>query len=96
MATKTFPFSSFNNDSVKVEIDVNDTNWRPSKIRCINNSSYPLKSTILESGSVIFVATAPENQTTTWNISGVQLGWNTIDNGLILGNYEIQAQWPST
>jgi hypothetical protein len=96
MATQTFPFASFNNDAVKVELDVNDANWRPSRVRCINNSNYSLKATILESGVVKFTAIAPPNQTTSWNISGIQLGWDAVDGGLILGNYELQTQYPSS
>lgn len=94
MATQTFPFAEFGNGIVRVEIDVNDTNWRPSRVRCINNSTQPAAARILENGVEVFTATAPAGQTTTWNISGVQLGWDTVNGGLMMGNYALQAQWP--
>ncbi len=94
MATQTFQFAEFGNGSVRVEIDVNDANWRPSRVRCINNSTVAAVARILENGVEVFAATAPAGQTTQWNISGVQLGWDTVNGGLMMGNYVIQARWP--
>lgn len=94
MATQTFLIASYG-DSVTVEIDVNDATWKPSKIRCRNNSIFPLTATILENAVQIMTITAPANQTTTWNISGIQLGWDAVDNGIILGNYSVFTTWPS-
>jgi hypothetical protein len=74
MATQTFVHSEFGGGQVRAELDVNDANWRPSRVRCINNSAYPVAATILENGVQRFTATAPAGETTTWNISGVQLG----------------------
>lgn len=94
MATQTFQFAEFGNGIVRVEIDVNDANWRPSRVRCINNSAAAAVARVLDGGSEVFTATAPAGQTTTWNISGVHLGWDTVNGGLILGTYSLQARWP--
>lgn len=95
MATQTFLHSEFGNGQVRVEIDVNDATWRPSRVRCINNSSHAAQATILENGTQRFTATAPAGQTTTWNITGVQLGWDSVDGGLQMGAYVMQARWPA-
>lgn len=94
MATQTFPYASFG-ELVRCELDVNDKTWRPSQVRVINNSASPLKARVLEAGAVVFEATAPAGQTTSWNISGVQLGWDSVNGGLMLGDYVLQAQWPA-
>lgn len=94
MATQTFPFAEFGNGIVRAEIDVNDANWRASRVRCINNSAWPVVARVLESGVEIFAATALANQTTQWNISAAQLGWDSVNGGLIMGNYVLQARWP--
>lgn len=94
MATQTFPFGAFGSE-VRAEIDVNDATWRPSRVRVINNSIFPLQATVLDGGSPVFAATAPASKTTTWNISGVQLGWDTVDGGIMLGTYSLQARGPA-
>jgi len=94
MATQTFQHSSFGNGAVTVEIDVNDANWRVTRVRCINNSAFAAAARILQSGVEIFTTTAPAGQTTTWNTTGVQLGWDAVDGGIIMGAYEMQARWP--
>lgn len=95
MATQTFVFAEFGGGIVRVEFDVNDANWRPSRVRCINNSAAALVARVLDGATDVFAATAPAGQTSTWNISGVQLGWDSVNGGLILGNYQIQARWPA-
>lgn len=95
MATQTFLHSSFGNGQVIVEFDVNDANWRVSRVRCINNSAYAASARILQNGIEIFIATAPANQTTSWSTSGIQLGWDTVNGGIIMGLYTIQTSWPS-
>lgn len=95
MATIWFPHSSFNNGEVVVDFSVNDANWRVSQARCINNSQYPVTAFIFKSGVQIFTATAPAGQTTTWNTSGIQLGWDGIDGGIMMMDYVIQIQYPS-
>lgn len=95
MATQTFPFAEFGDGTVRVEIDVNDANWRPSRVRCINNSAQPAAAQVLDNGVEVFTAAAPAGQTSTWNISGVQLGWDTVDGGLQMGPYVLQARWPA-
>lgn len=94
MATQTFPFAEFGDGLVRVEIDVNDANWRPSKVRCINNSASPAVARVLNGGTEVFTATAPAGATTSWNISGVQLGWDATNGGLMMGSYVLQARWP--
>lgn len=94
MATQTFQFAEFGNGIVRVEIDVNDANWRPSRVRCINNSAAAAVARVLDGGSEVFFASAPGGQTTIWNISGVQLGWDTANGGLMMGNYSVYARWP--
>lgn len=95
MATQTFQFASFGNGQVVVEMDVNDANWRPSRVRCINNSAAALAARILDGGTEVFAVTAPAGQTTSWNISGIQLGWDSVNGGLILGSYQVMARWPA-
>lgn len=95
MATQTFLFAEFGDGIVRVEIDVNDANWRPSRVRCINNSGAAAVARILENGIEVFAATAPAGQTTTWNLSGIQLGWDTVNGGLMLGAYTVNARWPA-
>jgi len=103
MATVTFQHSSFANGIVRVEFDVNDANWRVSRVRCINNSALPAAATILQSGTEVFTATAPANATTSWNTTGIQFGWNDsdldgdgiVDGGLMMGDYVMSARWPA-
>lgn len=95
MATQTFPFAAFGDGSVRVELDVNDANWRPSRVRCINNSAAAAVARILENGVEVFAATAPAGQTSTWNLSGIQLAWDTVNGGLMLGAYTVNARWPA-
>lgn len=94
MATQTFQHSSFAGGLVTVEFDVNDANWRMSRVRCINNSPRAAVARILQSGVEVFTATAPANATTSWNTTGVQLGWDSVDGGIMMGVYEMQVRWP--
>lgn len=94
MATQTFPHSSFGGGAVVVEFDVNDANWRMSQVRCINNSPYPAVGHIYEAGVLRFTAVALANQTTSWNTTGIQLGWDPIDGGLMMGTYTMFVQYP--
>lgn len=96
MATQTFQHSSFGEGQVIVEFDINDANWRMSQVRVINNSAYPLVARIYEAGVLRYTANAPANQTTSWNTTGVQLGWDSVNGGLMMGNYTMFAQWPGT
>lgn len=93
MATQTFIHSQFGG-GVIVEFDVNDANWRMTQVRCINNSQYPAMAAIYESGVERFTAIAPVNQTTSWNTVGIQLGWDEVDGGLMMGNYTMFVQYP--
>ncbi|NLS77332.1 MAG: hypothetical protein GXY76_08755 [Chloroflexi bacterium] len=103
MATQTFPHSSFGDGIVRVEFDVNDANWRVSQVRCINDSPHPARARILRGAALLYDAIAPAGQTTSWNTSGVQLGWNTadedgdgiMDGGLMMGDYVVHVQWPA-
>lgn len=94
MATQTFRHSSFGSDQVIVEFDINDNNWRMSQVRVINKSTYSLVAQIYEAGVLRFTANAPAGQTTSWNTTGIQLGWDSVNGGLIMGNYTMSAQWP--
>ena len=101
MATRTFQHSSFGGGLVIVEFDINDANWRMSRVRCINNSDYQAVARIYNAGSLVFTAIAPPHQTTQWNISGIQMGWQApvegeIDGGLEMGNYTMQVQFPGS
>lgn len=50
-------------------------------------------------GSYSFAATfnevAPANATTEWNVPGMQIGWDSVDGGIMLGNWELRARWPA-
>ena len=103
MATRTVQLSSTLNNAIIAEMDINDANWRPSKIRVINMlQDIALVITVRELGVVVWTGTANPNATTSWNISGIQLGWqpdywNSITqqyepNGIDLGNYTIQTK----
>jgi len=94
MALQAIPHSIF--PDVTVEIIVQNVNWKVSAVRCVNNSEYAAAADILESGVLVFHAVAPAGQTTQWNVGGVQLGWDSIDGGIIMGDYVMQAQWPAT
>lgn len=104
MPTQTFQSGSFNNGQVVIEYDINDANWRVSQIRCINNSDQPAIGYVYLDGELIFEAIAPPNQTTSWNTSGIQLGWqddywNDLTQqweagGIEMGGYVFQASWP--
>jgi len=95
MATLTYQHSSFFNGLVTTEFDVSTANWRMSQVRCINNSSYPVKATILELGEVLYTVEIPAGQTLSANTTGVQLVWNPIDENLEMGDYVLCVQWPS-
>lgn len=95
MATQTFQHSSFGNGQVVVEIDVNDATWRVSRVRCINNSAHALAARVLEGGTEVWTGSAPAGQTTVWNVGAVQLGWDTTNGGIVMGNYVVQARWPA-
>jgi hypothetical protein len=94
MATQTFQHSAFG--GCQIEFDINDANWRMSQVRCINNSSHQAMAIILESGITRLTAIAPPNQTTNWNTTGVQLGWDQVNGGLMMGNYVLQIQFPAS
>lgn len=104
--TLTFQFASFNDGQVVVEYDIRDNNWTVTQIRCINNSPYMAVGHIYELGELVFTAEAPPNATTSWNVVGIQLGWqpdywNDITetwepSGIDMGDYVFQATWPWT
>lgn len=96
MATQTFQHSSFGSGQVIVEFDINDANWRMSQVRCINNSPYPCIAHIYEGATLRYTANGLPNQTTSWNTTGIQLGWDVVNGGLMMGNYTMFAQWPGT
>ena len=95
MGTQTFPCAAFADGAVQVEMDVNDATWRPSRVRCLNTSNRTAVAEIYRAGSLVFTETAPANQTTTWNISGVQLGWDSVNGGVLLGDYTVSVRWPA-
>jgi len=91
---QTYLHSTFGGNAVIVEIDINDANWRVSRVRCINNSLYAAEASIYNSGVLVYEASAPPGQTTQWNIAGVQLEWDSINGGIMMGNYTMNARWP--
>jgi len=95
MATRTFTHTVIAGGLVVLEFDVNDANWRMSQVRCINKSDKAAVGYIYEGTTLRYTANAPANQTTSWNTTGVQLGWDSVDGGLIMGNYTIQFNWPA-
>lgn len=83
-------------------MEINDANWRVSKVRVINeHPSLGFEITVKEAGVVVFNQTVPAGQTQTWNTSGIQLGWQPdfFDterqewraDGIDMGDYEISA-----
>lgn len=103
MATETLQHSIFCGEAVRVEIDINDANWRVSKVRVINDSPYPLVVIISKAGTPIMEQTALANQTTEWNVSGVQLGWQPdfldsrdgqwYPDGIDMKDYTVSVHW---
>jgi len=101
MATETHQFATF--PGVVCEYDINTANWRVSAVRVINNSSRAINILIKKAGVSVFQTSAPANQTTSWNTSGIQLAWqepywNNItetwdEAGIELFDYEIGAGW---
>ena len=90
---------------MRIEFDINDTNWRISQVRCINNSEHPLKAFVHKSGVQVFTAVAEAKNITSWNTSGLQLGWQPDyydsrdgqyhPDGLDMKDYTIQIQSPA-
>lgn len=95
MATVTYQHSSFSDGLVRIEFDVNNANWRMSQVRCINNSSRLARAWILNNGVQVFTADAPANATTSWNTTGIQLGWDTVNGGIMMGTYQMHTGWPA-
>jgi hypothetical protein len=95
MATVTYPFCEMGGGIVRVEFDVNTANWRMTQIRCINNSNQDATAIVYETGVQVFEAVGLANGTTSWNTGGLQIAWDEIDGGLMLGNYELAASWPT-
>lgn len=94
MPARVFQYASFGGGQVVFEYELNDANWRVSKVRCINNSSYAARASVLENGVETFAASCPAGQTLERNVPGWTLGWDAVEGGLILGPYEFQARWP--
>lgn len=100
MATETYQHSSFGGGAVRIEFDRNTANNRVSQVRCINNSAYAAAFRVFESGAQVYPAgggwaMAPANQTTSWNTGGITISWDTVDGGLLMGNYSFFAGWPA-
>lgn len=104
MATLSLEIAAFNDREVVVELDILTSNWRVSQIRCINNSQHDAVGYIYNGEELVFTAVGTAGQTTTWNTTGVQLGWqedywNDITetwepSGIEMFEYRIQIQWP--
>jgi hypothetical protein len=62
-----------------MQFDVNDANWRVSRVRCINNSGFPAIATIFDAGQQVFV----------------QPGWVSVDGGIMMGAYAMHVRRPS-
>lgn len=95
MATATFQLASFGDGQCVIEYDVNDANWRVSRIRAINNSPYPVNAIVKDAGIEAYNVTVPANTTQTANTTGLQLGWDQVDGGIIMGSYTFEARWPA-
>jgi len=95
MATQTFQYASFGDGAVMVDFDVNDANWRVSRVRCINNSAHAAAARVLNGGAEIYNVIAPAGQTSSWNVSGIQLGWDVVNGGIVMGTYVLEARWPA-
>lgn len=93
MATQTFLLCEFS--GVRVEFDVNDANWRVTQVRCWNSSPYTVAAIILQNGTEVFTATALAQRMTSWNTSGVQLGWDSVDGGIIMNGYVMRIRFPA-
>lgn len=101
MATLTKPLASFESGAIRAEFEINDANWHISKVRVINNSDHGLGIIVKDAGTPVFSETAPANETTSWNTSGVNVGrqeetWNEIDQrwepgGIDWGTYTVEA-----
>ena len=89
MATQTFFHSRIGN--CIVEIDVNDANWRISRIRATNQGTITVVGEVLKTGAQVFTAQAPPGQVTEWNVTGVQLGWDSVNGGLMMNDYELRV-----
>lgn len=105
MATMTIHHSTMANGLCVVELDINDANWRVSKVRCVNRSNRAAAADIYQAGQLVMQVTAPDNQTTEWNINNVQLAWqpeywNSEDQqyepgGLDMRDYVLRTRWPA-
>lgn len=95
MATVNYLVAILGNDEVIISLDINNANWRVQKanVDATNSPVYGVRVIVKQAGSVIWEDVAPAGEVTTWNTAPFQLGWDSVNGGLILGDYEFGVQW---
>jgi len=94
VATQSYLFFRFLDGAITVTGQINTANWRLASILVHNTTAKTVRGYVYQAGQQIFIADAPGNQDTSWNTTGVQLGWDDVDGGLILGDYSFRLTYP--
>jgi len=95
MAIVTLDFATFGGGAVVVNFDYNDVNGNVVRVRGINNSAHAAIFTVLNNDVQALQVTLPAGQTATQNVSNINLSWDTVEGGLLMGAYQFQARWPA-
>lgn len=101
VAIETLVHSEYNNGAARLEFDYNQNTGDVSRFRCVNKSAYALWGGVFEvdpatgAETQLWEGTCQAGQTVSYPISKFKLMWDTVDGGLILGNYQMRARWPA-
>lgn len=95
-AIVTQPFTSFGNGLVTVTFDWNENNGDVKRFECVNNSNFDAWFGVYLSGVLQYEKICPAQGTTVQVVAGTNLAWDTVDGGLIFGDYSFGAVWPYT
>lgn len=98
----TLPFSSFGGGAVVINFDYNTGNGNVLRFRCINESDsaawFGVYLMDYEAGTETLVGEryCLAHETITQNVPGVSIAWDTVDGGIMMGNYQFRARYPAT
>jgi len=100
-AIVTLDFASFGGGAVTVTFDYNENNGNVVRFTCTNNSIYNawfgvyLVDPDTQAETLVYERTCVANDVTIQNVAGTTLAWDTVDGGLMMGNYQFRARWPA-
>lgn len=101
VAIQTFTHSEYANGAVRLEFDWRDNTGEVIRFRCANNGTAALWGGVYEVDPVtgaetqLWTGTCQPGQTVTFPVSRFNLQWDTVDGGLIMGNYQIRTRYPA-